>query len=427
MGQLRNTIRTMVRNEFAARMVEEAKKSTKKGYDAKTVYRSSKYIDMWNDLDKGKPTLTITPEATKFDFVRRMVSLLNKADQERSTAPIYLEPEQKAEALKLLKPLVNDPDEFVEVMNKERGIVFGQAYGETVGGKLRSHPDPVAYLLTQYLSDKDVLKSMEKVEPDAPAASAAGTAEEGEYDIIPGTTSKADISRMLSQDPTETTTEMSVLNRLKKAMKHLTNDQNMAVLEFIKDPDMDSADKKELIGNLEKLTKLVGDTAGKYSEMFVDAHIAAAKAIKDVENFDQVEKARTQGNKKFIDALKSAGVFSPAVNRGKINPAEYDVFDAVLDTQEGRMDVHGMITIAAKKPAQAELFRDEAIAAAKEAFVGEQDKQTNFNTLGDFTDTLPAVKEIRRQIFSTLSKRGRKKGSTKEVLAAKKAAAGKKK
>lgn len=420
MGQLRNTIRTMVRNEFAARMVEEAKKSTKKGYDAKTVYRSSKYIDMWNDLSKGAPTLVVTPDATKFDFVRRMVSLLNKSDQERSTAPIYLEPEQKAEALKLLKPLVNDPDEFVETMNKERGIVFGQAYGETVGGKLRSHPDPVAYLLTQYISDKDVLKSMENVEPDAPAAPAAA-GEEGEYDIIPGTTSKADISRMLSQDPTETTTEMSVVNRLKKAMKHLTNDQNMAIMEFIKDPDMDSADKKELLANLEKLTKLVGGAAGKYTEMFVDAHIAAAKGIKDVENFDQVEKARDQGNKKFIDALKGAGVFSTAVNRGKINPAEYNVFDAVLDAQEGRTDVHGMIVMAAKKPASAELFRDEAIAAAKDAFVEEQEKQTNFNTLGDFTDTLPTAKEVRQKIFNTLEKRGRKPGSTKEVLAAKKA------
>lgn len=426
MGQLRNTIRTMVRNEFAARMVEEAKKSTKKGYTAKTVYRSSKYIDMWNDLPKGTPTLVVTDDATKFDFVRRMLSLLNKADQERSTAPIYLEPEQKAEALNLLKPLVNDPNEFVETMNKERGIVFGQAYGETVGGKLRSHPDPVAYLLTQYLSDKDVLKSMENVEPDAPAA-AAGTAEEGEYDIIPGTTSKADISRMLSQDPTETTTEMSVVNRLKKAMKHLTNDQNMAIMEFIKDPDMDSADKKELLANLEKLTKLVGGATDKYTEMFVDAHIAAAKGIKDVENFDQMEKARTQGNKKFVDALKAAGVFSTAVNRGKINPAEYDVFGAALDAQEGRHTVHEMIVIAAKKPEQAELFRDEAIAAAKQTFMDEMETQTNFNTLGDYTDTLSAAKEVRKNIFKTLEKRGRKAGSTKAVLAAKKAAAAKKK
>lgn len=428
MGQLRNTIRTMVRNEFAKRMVEEAKKgsSKSKSYDAKTVYRSSKYIDMWNDLPKGKPTLTVTPDATKFDFVRRMVSLLNKADQERSTAPIYLEPEQKAEALALLKPLVNDPDEFVETMNKERGIVFGQAYGQTVGGKLRSHPDPVAYLITQYISDKDVLKSMEHIEPDAPAASAT-PAEEGEYDIIPGTTSKADISRMLSSDPTETTTEMSVVNRLKKAMKHLTNDQNMAVLEFIKDPDMDSSDKKSLIDNLAKLNTLVGGAAQKYSEMFIDAHIAAAKNIKDVENFEQVEKAREVGNKKFIEALKKAGVFSTAVNRDTINPAEYNVFDDVLDTQVGRMDVHGMIVIAAKKPDQADLFRDESVTAAKDTFMEEQNKQTNFNTLGDFTDTLPAAKEVRQNIFNTLEKRGRKKGSTKEVLAAKKVAAGKKK
>lgn len=426
MGQLRNTIRTMVRNEFAARMVEEAKASTKKGYDAKTVYRSSKYIDMWNDLSKGKPTLVVTEDPTKFDFVRRMVSLLNKADQERSTSPIHLEPEQKAEALKLLKPLVNDPDEFVETMNKERGVIFGQAYGETVGGKLRSHPDPVAYLLTQYISDKDVLKSMANVEPDAPAAK-ADAAEEGEYDIIPGTTSKADISRMLSQDPTETTTEMSVVNRLKKTMKHLTNDQNMAILEFIKDPNVESNDKKELISNLDKLNKLVGSAAQKYAEMFVDAHIAASKGIKDVENFDQVEKRRDQGNKKFVDALKTASVFSTAVNRGKINPAEFAVFDAALDAHEGRYTVHDMIVIAAKKPEQAELFRDEAVAAVKQSFMDEMETQTNFNTLGDFTDTLPAAKDIRQNIFNTLEKRGRKAGSTKEVLAAKKAAAGKKK
>lgn len=429
MGQLRNTIRTMVRNEFAARMIEEAKKesSKKKGYDSKSVYRSSKYIDMWNDLDKGVPTLVVTPEATKFDFVRRILSLLNKADKERTTASIYLEPEQKAEALALLKPLANDPDEFVETLNKQRGLIFGQAFGPSEGGKLRTHPDPVAYMLTQYISDKDVLKSMEHIEPDAPAADTSKAGEAGEYDIIPGATSKADISRMLSSDPTETTTEMSVVNRLKKAMEHLTNDQNLAIMEFIKDPDMDSSEKKELVSNLTKLNSSVANAAQKYTEMFVDAHIAAAKNIKDVEDFDQLEKAREVGNKKFIDALKRADVFSTAVNRGKINPAEIDVFDKVLDTQEGRFDIHGMIVIAAKKPEQADLFRDEAVTAAKDVFLEEQDKQTNFNTLGDFTDTLPATKEIRQNIFNTLSKRGRKKGSTKEVLAAKKVAAGKKK
>jgi hypothetical protein len=354
--------------------------------------------------------------------------MLNKANQERSTAPMYLEPEQKAAALKVLKPLVNDPNEFIETMNKERGIVFGQAYGETVGGKLRSHPDPVAYLLTQYLDDKDVLKSLGNIEGDAPAVTDDPTTDdEGEYDIIPGTTSKADIARELAKDPSETTTEMSVLNRLKKAMKHLTNDQNMAILEFIKDPDMESADKKELLTSIEKLTKVVGGAAQKYSEMFVDAQIAAAKTIKDVENFDQVEKARTQGVKKFVDALKTAGVFSTGVNRNTFNPAENNVFDAALDAQEGRYSVHDMIVIAAKKPDQAALFRDEAIASVKSTFVSEMDKQTNFNTLGDFTDTLPAAKEIRQKIFNTLEKRGRKAGSTKEVLAAKKAAASKKK
>lgn len=424
MGQLREKIRKMVRDEFAARILQEAEKDDK--YSDKTVYRSSKYVDIWNDIPLGKPTKEITPTPTKYDFVRRVMSMLDKADSQRSTSAIYLNPEQKQVALNLLKPLVNNPDEFVETMNKERGIVFGQASGDEVegsrGGKLRSHGDPVAYLVTQYKSDKDVLKSLESVEADAPPATIKADTE-GEYDIIPGTTSKADIARMLAKDPTETTTEMSVLNRLSKAMKHLTNEKNMAILAFIKDPDVNKADKLELMSDLEKIQKLASVGASKYSEMFVDAQIAAAKGIKDVEDFEEVEEARTQGYKKFVAALRAAGTFSPAVNRDTINPEEYSVFDAALDKQEGRFDIHSMLVLAAKKPERAALFRDEAIASVKDTFLDEMGKQTNFNTLGDFTDTMPEMKEARQNVFNTLERRGRKPGSTKEVLAARKAAA----
>lgn len=426
MGQLRDKIRTMVRNEFAKRMIEEAKRGS---YNAKTVYRSSKYIDMWNSLPKGKAGSEVSPTATKLDFVRRVMRMLNKSDLERSTAPIYLEPEQKAQALALLEPLVNNPDEFMETMNKERGIVFGQAYGDIVGGKLRSHPDPVAYLLTQYLADKDVLKSLDNVEADAPAAPAVAPAgeEEGEYDIIPGTASKADIARALSSDPTETTTEMSVVNRLKKAMKHLTNEQNLEILEFIKDPTVDKAEKASLMSDLEKISRLTKNASGKYATLFIDSMIAAMKNVTDVEDDKQVDKAVLAGRKKFVDALTTAGAFSTTVNKGAINPYEFNVFADVLDRTEGRWTVLDMILIAAKKPAQTAVYRDEAIAAAKEGFEEEMEKQTNFNTLGDFADVMPDVKEIRSNLFKTLEKRGRKAGSTKEVLAARKAAAAKKK
>ena len=423
MGQLREKIRQMVRNEFAARILQEAEKDDK--YSDKTVYRSSKYVDIWNDIPLGKPTTEITPTPTKHDFVRRIMNMLDKADRQRSTSAIHLDSKQKRVALNLLRPLVNNPDEFVETMNKERGIVFGQAGDDSEGvrgGTLRSHGDPVAYLVTQYKSDKDVLKSLEGVEADAPPATIKADTD-GEYDIIPGTTSKANIARMLAKDPTETTTEMSVLNRLTKAMKHLTNEKNMAILAFIKDPDVDKADKLELMSDLEKIQKLSTSGAQKYSEMFVDAQIAAAKGIKDVEDFEEVEEARTQGYKKFIAALRAAGTFSPAVNRDTINPDEYSVFDAALDKQEGRFDVHSMIVIAAKKPDRAALFRDEAIASVKDTFLDEMGKQTNFNTLGDFTDTMPEMKEARQNVFNTLERRGRKPGSTKEVLAARKAAA----
>ena len=413
--KLRETIRTMVRNEFAARILEEAES------EAKTVYRSSKYIDFWNDLPMGKPTTTVSPTATKHDFVRRVMKEINSSSN--STAKIFLKPEYKQKAIKLLTPLMSDPDEFIEALNKERELVFGSADSSNLGGNLRSSPDPVLAILQQYIEHKDVLKSLEGAPVDGPGAVAKDdTEEEGEYDIIPGTTSKANIARMLSQDPTETTTEMSVGNRLSKARNHLSSERNLEILEFIKDADMEKSDKVSIMSDLEKISSLAKKGATDYSTMFVDSMIEAAKGIKDVENFDQLEKARTLGVKKFVAKLTAAGTFSKAVNKEMMNPAEEEVFDHVLDKNVGRYTVAELIVVAAKKPASTALFRDEAIAAALKEFNNEMNKQTNFNTLGDYTDTLPEMKEVRANLFKTLEKRGRKPGSTKEVLAAKKAA-----
>ena len=105
-----------------------------------------------------------------------------------------------------------------------------------------------------------------------------------------------------------------------------------------------------------------------------------------------------------------------------MNPAEETLFDYILDKNVGRYTVAQLIVIAAKKPASTALFRDEAIAAVLKGFNKEMNKQTNFNTLGDYTDTLPEMKDVRANLFKTLEKRGRKPGSTKDVLAAQRAA-----
>ena len=415
--KLRETIRTMVRNEFATRILAEAEAES----SAKTVYRSSKYIDIWKDIPMGKATSTVTSTPTKHDFVRRVMKEINKSSN--STAKIFLKPEYREKAISMLTPLMSDPDEFVETLNKERELIFGSANSGNSGGNLRSAPDPVHILVQEYLQHKDVLKTMEGAPVDGPGPAVKDdTEEEGEYDIIPGTTSKATVSRMLSQDPTETTTEMSVGNRLSKAMKHLSNDRNLEILEFIKDADMDKSDKVSIMSDLEKISSLAKKGLTDYSTMFVDSMIEAAKAVKDVENFDQLEKARTVGLKKFVAKLTDAGTFSKAVNKEMMNPAEEEVFDHVLDKNVGRHTVAEMLVIAAKKPASTALFRDEALATAIKEFSREMNRQTNFNTLGDYTDTLPEMKEVRANLFKTLEKRGRKPGSTKEVLAAQKAA-----
>ena len=434
MGQLREKIRQMVRNEFAARILQEAEKDDK--YSGKTVYRSSKYIDIWNDMPMGKSTKEITPNPTKHDFVRYVMSMLQTADKENISTRIYLEPKHQKIALSLLRPLANDPDEFVEKMNQERGIVFGQAYDygpDFRGSKLRDQSsDPVTFLLTKYKSHKEPLGLLTtKVADEPPVSIKADT--EGEYDIIPGTTSKADIARMLSQDPTETTTEMSVLNRLKNAIKHLMGtpenkkEMTVKIFAFLQDPTIDKNDKlegiKEIMAEVDKLDVLINRAAERYSEMFVDAYVQAAKKIKNLDDFEQLEEARSNGYENFVAALRAAGTFSPAVNRDTINPVENAVFDAALDQEVGNTDVFNMIVVAAKRPDRAELFRDEAIASVKDTFLDEMKKQTNFNTLGDFTSMQPEIKKVRQEVFDTIEKRGRKPGSTKEFLAAHKAAA----
>lgn len=420
MGQLRETIRTMVRNEFASRMIEEAKKGK---YDGKTVYRASKYVDLWNGIPKGKPTTEITETPTKFDFVRRFMKELQASTN--SASKLYLDPEYREEAMQLLTPLLNDPDEFIETLNKERGLFFGIMMTDNPGGNLRSSPDPVLAYLQQYLSDKDVRQSLGSVEgdraPEDDAAKAEG--EEGEYDIIPGTHSKADIARNLESDPTETTTEMSVGNRLKKAMVHLTKERNLEILEFIKDASVDKADKANVMKNLETITRMAKKGVEAYTTLFVDSMIGAMKPVKNVEDDAEIDKAVKAGYKKFVAALRSAGTFSPGVNKDQINPNEFNVFAAALDASEGRWSVLDMMLIAAKKPEKAETFRDEAIAASKEVFEHEMETQTNFNSLGDYTDAMPEMKKVREELFQTLSKRGRKKGTTKEVIAQRKAAA----
>lgn len=75
MGDLRNKIRSMVRNEFARRLVGEAyEHQNADTADATKAYRASNYDLTWSGLpeggiDKKKPDAP-SPEATKTDFVR---------------------------------------------------------------------------------------------------------------------------------------------------------------------------------------------------------------------------------------------------------------------------------------------------------------------------------------------------------------------
>lgn len=423
--KLRETIRTMVRNEFVARILAEAE--SKSENKSEKVYRHSNYVASWDGLSPGKASSEPSDKPSKHDFVRWFVKNYINA----SNSTLHLSPEYLAKAKALLMPLVGKPDDFIEAMNKERELVFGQSYSDNPGSNFRSgltdSTDPVAKFVENYLSFKSLRGHLAKqtwlddVHLDDEDED-DGTEKGAGYDVDPGATTKVNIAKMLSQDPTETTTEMSVVNRVKSGKKHLSNEKTKEILAFLQDPDMVKSDKSSILNDLDVINKLANDGLSRYSTMFIDSMIEASKAAKNVEDFEEVDKVRAMGVKKFIVKLRTAGTFSKTVNKNTWNPAEGAVFDAALDADVGRYTVAQLVMIAAKKPESYELFRDEAIATAIEIFGEEMTKQTNFNTVGDFTDTLPRVKEVRQSLFKTLEKRGRKTGSTKEVLAAKKLA-----
>ena len=409
MGQLRDTIRTMVRNEFADRMVAEATK----------VYHNSNYETAWKSLPLGERTDEISDTASKYDFMR----WFNQR---------YLQPngslritDEKYEQLKaLLAPFKRYPSKFIDALNLNREDVFGAS-------NYRDDADPVSKILDMYLEFKKMSGHLSKqtafdnvkIDGGEEAAPAEGE-EEGGYDVIPGTAKKSDIAKMLAADPTETTTGMSVTNRYRNAMKHLGNDVVVQLIEFLRDPQVDSSDHASVLRDLESLNKLVAKGTREYTKLFLACVIEAYKSVKDVENDAEVDDAMFDAKDIFIEKLKKLKVLKKSVNKETINPYEMNVFVAALNKDvEDDKTVNDLALYCAKQPANRDLVFDEMVAAAEEVFKKEADKRTNFNSLGDFIDAMEDVVKVRKNIFKTIEKRGRKAGSTKAVLAAKKAEA----
>jgi hypothetical protein len=393
--ELRKKVRTMIRNEVAARLVAEADAGEK-------LYRSSNYDVVWDGLKPGTKSATPSPEATKADFVRWFV----RQYIESPTSVLKMTPEKRAEVVAKFKPVVASPDKFVELLNKERGLVFG-------GSNYQDDPDPVMKIVQAYKGSKRMIKPLKSVEADlnrlVPDEEAEGDAA---YDVLPDSEKKAAIARTLKLDPTETTTTQSVANRYDKALEHLKGDKSVELIAFLKDGSVDQASKAEAFQNLEKLGKLMDAGINKYINLFIAKMLPAFKNAKDEQS---QQKAFAKGLVDFKDAIKV-----------KMGSQEIDVFNAVFEAPVGQgKTVLDMVMAAAKNPGSADVYVDEIRAAAEDVFREEYfNRQTNFNSLGDFIDSLPEVREARDSLFSTVArKRGRPKGATKAVTVAKKLAA----
>lgn len=410
MAQLREKIRSMVRKEFVTRLLQEAE-----GDENRKVYRHSNYVALWDKFPMGSKSDQPSSEATKHDFVRWfMKTYIN------SPSPTHgLKPEYLARVKALLTPLVGKPDEFIETMNKERELVFGRSGSDNLGSNYRvsmnDSTDPVAKIVNMYIAFKEMRQNLggtsafDDVKLDdqgAPKAAAPEADSEG-YDIIPGTAKKTEVAAMLAQDPTETTTEMSVTNRNRSAMKHLGGEVLTQMLSFLKDPSVESPEKKEVLKNLDLISKIVARGTKAYSLLFIRTIIAAYRNVKDLDNDAEVDKALIQGRDNFVKALASHG----SAKNG-INPHELNVFIAALnEVIQNDITVNDLAILCAKRPDDVDLYIDEMLEAVMDVFKGEMDKQTNFNSLGDYIDAMPEMKNIRQNVLMTMAKRGRPKGA----------------
>jgi hypothetical protein len=391
MGQLRDTIRQMVRNKFASRMVAEAKKDEK-------VYRHSNYVGAWSELANGSASGQPSSEGSKYDFVRWFMSQYAKAG-----TPLHLEGEDLAKAESILRPLVGKPDEFIEALNKNRELVFSDS-------NFRSSPDPVATILDNYSKFKDLRSHLISTRDFDAVKLDDEQEKEKVYDVDPTLTSKADIAKMLSVDPTETTTEMSVGNKVESALKHVGADKVKDILRLYKSNDSSTEEKEEIKANFMKLAKAIKKGIDTYSYKFTETMIDVFDGVTE-EDEDAQRHAFAEGVVNFKDAI---GV--------RIGSQELDVFNEVMDQDAGGKPVLDLVIAAAKNPDNADIYFDEILEAAKEVFVDEYNKQGNFNSLGDFIDAMPEVKAVRNTL-ETIARRGRPAGSTKEVMGARAATA----
>lgn len=409
MSQLRNTIRMMVRNEFAKRMLEEAERDT---YSGKTVYRSSKYIDAggWNALDTGSASPRPADKASKHDFVRWFMKVYIKRDSD-----LGFDDEQFHRAQAMLDAVKNDPDEFIETINKERGLLFGNARTE-----LRTHPDPAAYLLGSYLTkmgwnlDKQNRPVTDKNKNTKNLYSRVNTLfsdpkgeeeeEEKIYDVDKNLERKVEIARMLISDPSETSTEMSVGNKVDAAMGRLTK-------------LFGNFSEQELKDKLIRLNAAIKQGIKVYTGIFVDNMVEAFRGLPANATDAIAETALLKGLNAFAQELH---IDQSLVSQSS---SDYEVFKVVLLANNDEVkDKLLMLAQDDVAPDQAEELWDEIAEVAMDIFTEEyEDKQSNFNSLGVYINDIPKVKAIRKE-FGTIAQRGRPAGSTKEVLAAKKSA-----
>lgn len=370
MGQLRDTIRQMVRQEFAARLLREA--------EGEAVYRNSNYPVIWDKFQSGDKTSSPSDKATKNDFVRWFMKNYVKS----------------AELAEILEPLTNDPDDFIEALNMNRQLAFEAL------PKVKQEQDPAAKIVDLYrILKKERQKFMKmdvdrfvKGEEDEEEKAIVPSEKGVEYDVDPDLEMKTVIADLVK------TTKQTVGNRLKSATEKLST-------VFTDHSRKEIADKAKL------LDKAVQYGLKTFVGTFVEHAIDAFKGLPpDVSN----EEATAALEKALASFARELKIDPSVVAKGT---PDFEVFTVIF--VKNNDEVKELTIEAANDPDSYEDNYDKIADAAMQVLSDEMNRQTNFDSLGIYLDDLPSIKRIRSDFGVDYGgKTGRPKGSTAAVVAA---------
>jgi hypothetical protein len=509
---IREKIDAMVKRAIVKTLFEAAPNPFAKKSDNNTIYASTDYSSIWDQLPPGEESERPSAYATQADFKRWFM----KHYIESNTSPLRFETEPVDERMQYVEMFDQmTPDQMVEWINANQNDVF--AFSPYDGNSMA-----LTDILRNYVDGKNARIKVLNKSDEIDAIDAANTEREklaaasGKTRVTQGEREDTlqTIQDLVATDPTEQLNSREAVRvRIRSGLgKLLRSEEAKEIMRLLFDKNADTNMQNAMMEMIDRLHDRISEITADYTDMFTDSMFesfatvglpeegevnpaeesfnqqnilnqvlssvapgassndvailkravlapmgdgtnvletimnksasdpgvldavtktimdtletsdlemefrgaedaadigASTKAYEDFvrrfvsELFDafteegpELQQAFAEGVADFAAKLKAAGV-----RRGVGSP-ELTVFESILMT-----DVDGtkrVVDLLLNGDAEDPVAYDEVWQAAYEKFRSENDKQTLFNSLGDYIDIQPDIKELRDEVFDTV-------------------------